>query len=390
MLGGAELTPRLVAAVTGAGYAAEPIRSGIQAADRERQARQVELDDLKRSVFLAVVATLPLLVFEMGMHMSETLHHFLAGKLGEFNIKLASFALAGFVMIVPGRRFAQKGWPALLRGAPDMNSLVALGTSAAFLYSMVATFLPDLLPADAQYTYFEAGAVIITLVLVGRLFEARAKGSTSEAIRRLMSLQVSSARVLRDGSEQDIAIESVVPGDVVVMRPGERVPVDGEVVEGMSYVDEAMITGEPYLHGRKRDRRSPAAQSTAPARSGSGDESWRRHPPGTDRQDRRSRAGLETADPGDRRQGDDVVRSSCDWAIAADVRRLARVRSQSGAVLRLGQRRGGYDYCLPCAMGLATPTSIMVGTGKGAELGILFPQGRSAAEPEGRHSRGAR
>ncbi len=245
VLGGADVVPSLIRSVAAAGYAAEQVSDGADTSDRERQAREAELSDLRLAVTVAAVATAPLLVFEMGMHMSETLHHVLAGRIGEFNIKVLSFLLAGFVMAVPGLRFIRKGWPALLRGAPDMNSLVVLGTSAAFLYSSVATFAPDLLPEDTDYTYFEASAVIITLILTGRWFEARAKGSTSEAIRRLMSLRAKSARVLRDGAEINVGIETVVAGDVVIVRPGERIPVDGEVVEGCSYVDEAMITGEP-------------------------------------------------------------------------------------------------------------------------------------------------
>ncbi len=126
-----------------------------------------------------------------------------------------------------------------------MNSLVAVGTGAAYLYSVVATFLPDLVPAEVRAVYFEAAAVIVVLILLGRFLEVRAKGRTGAAIQSLLGLQVKSARVLRDEEMVEVPIETLVIGDIVVVRPGERLAVDGEVVEGFSHVDESMITGEP-------------------------------------------------------------------------------------------------------------------------------------------------
>ena len=142
-------------------------------------------------------------------------------------------------------RFYTKGIPALLRGAPDMNSLVAVGTLAAYLFSVVATFTPGVLPAGTVNVYYEAAAVIVTLILLGRYLEARAKGRTSDAIKRLVGLQAKTARVRRDGSVMEIPVAEVAPGDIVEVRPGDRLPVDGDVIEGESYVDESMITGEP-------------------------------------------------------------------------------------------------------------------------------------------------
>src|SRR3546814_7880707 len=147
-------------------------------------------------------------------------------------------------MCGPGRRFSVNGFPAPLGGAPDMNSLVALGTTAAYGYSVLVTFAPQLLPAEAHNIYYEAAAVIVTLILVGRLLEARAKGRTSQAIKRLVGLQAKSAREVRDGAVVETPLEAVAVGDVIVIRPGEKVPVDGEVTEGSSFVDEAMISGE--------------------------------------------------------------------------------------------------------------------------------------------------
>ena len=135
--------------------------------------------------------------------------------------------------------------PALIRMAPDMNSMVAVGTIAAYAYSIVATFTPGVLPMGTVNVYYEAIAVIVTLILLGRFLEARARGKTSEAIQRLVGLRARTARVRRDDHVREIAIDDVVPGDVVEVRPGERLPVDGEVVEGGSYIDESMVTGEP-------------------------------------------------------------------------------------------------------------------------------------------------
>ncbi|CAD5271196.1 copper transporter [Bosea sp. 62] len=378
VLGGAEAASRLVAAVVGVGYEAEFVHDGVDTTDRERQAREEEQASLRQAVIIAAIATAPLLVFEMGMHMSETLHHFLAGRIGEFNIKLLSFLLAGFVMLVPGMRFIQKGWPALLRGAPDMNSLVVLGTSAAFLYSTVATFAPSVLPEGTDYTYFEAGAVIITLILLGRWFEARAKGSTSEAIRRLMSLQAKSARVLRDGIEVDVGIATVIPGDIVIMRPGERIPVDGEVVDGVSYVDEAMITGEPIPA-----RKEPGSGVTGGTINGTGAFRFTVQKVGADTLLAQIVRTVEAAQ-GSKLPIQALVDKVTMWFVPVVIG-LALLTF--AAWLAFGPSPA-LSYALvnavavliiacPCAMGLATPTSIMVGTGKGAELGILFRKGEA-------------
>src|SRR5690606_18742707 len=158
---------------------------------------------------------------------------------------ILQFILTTLVLVFPGRRFYVHGFPALLRGAPDMNSLVAVGTLAAYGYSTVATFIPGVLPAGTVNVYFEAAAVIVALILLGRYLEARAKGRTSEAITRLVGLQPRVARVSRNGQIIEVPIHDVISGDLVEVRPGERVPIDGEVVEGQSFVDESMITGEP-------------------------------------------------------------------------------------------------------------------------------------------------
>ncbi|WP_251981644.1 HAD-IC family P-type ATPase, partial [Salinibacter ruber] len=149
------------------------------------------------------------------------------------------------VQFGPGRYFYKHGWPALKSGAPDMNTLVMMGTSAAYGYSVVATFLPTVLPEGTVHVYYEAAATIITLILAGNYMEALAKGRASDAIRSLLDLQATTARIIRDGEAVEVDVRDVGPGDVVRVRPGEKVPVDGEVVDGSSYVDESMVTGEP-------------------------------------------------------------------------------------------------------------------------------------------------
>lgn len=152
------------------------------------------------------------------------------------------FILTSIVLFGPGLRFYRLGVPALLRGAPDMNALVVLGASAAYLYSTVATFLPGLLPAGSVAVYFEAAAAIVTLILLGRYLKARARGRTSDAIRRLVGLQRVRARIVTEEGVREVDIGQVRTGDV---RPGERIPVDGLVTEGHSYIDESMVSGEP-------------------------------------------------------------------------------------------------------------------------------------------------
>jgi cation transport ATPase len=161
------------------------------------------------------------------------------------------FALATLVLAFPGRRFYAKGLPALARLAPDMNSLVAVGTSAAYLYSVVATFAPGLLPAGTVNVYYEAAAVIVTLILLGRFLEARAKGRTSQAIRRLAGLQAKTARVRRGSEIVEIALADVVPGDIVEVRPASGFPSTAKSRGGESYVDESMVTGEPVPVAKK-------------------------------------------------------------------------------------------------------------------------------------------
>ncbi|MBD0272967.1 MAG: cation transporter, partial [Acetobacteraceae bacterium] len=246
---GAATPADLARAVRAAGYAARsPFTAGaLEAApDAGAERRKAERAELARSLRLAALLTAPLLLLEMGSHSVPAIHRFIAATIGEGGWRAAQFALASAVLFGPGLRFFRQGVPALLRAAPDMNSLVALGTAAAWAYSTVATFAPGLLPEGSANVYFEAAAAIVTLILLGRILEARARDSASEAIRRLVELQPRTARLRRpDGAVAEVPVDELAPGDVVEVRPGERLPADGEVAEGGGHVDESMVTGEP-------------------------------------------------------------------------------------------------------------------------------------------------
>jgi heavy metal translocating P-type ATPase len=370
------ITPALVAAAMAAGYEAKPLDEERSDDGDAAARREAEQSALFRAVVVAALATLPLLVLEMGPHLSEAFHHWLYARIDAFVLKLIAFGLTTIVLFGPGLRFFLKGWPALMRGAPDMNALVMLGAGAAYAYSVVATFAPGWLPAGTDYTYFETGAVIVTLILLGRWFEARAKGRTSEAIKRLVQLQARSARVLRDGVESEIAIEHVRVGDLVLVRPGEKIPVDGEVVDGASYVDEAMVTGEP----------APAHKSVGSAVIGgtinrNGALRFRAEKVGADTLLAQILRMVEQAQ-GAKLPIQALVDRVTNWFVPAVI---AVALATFAAWLAFGPSPA-LTYALvnavavlivacPCAMGLATPTSIMVGTGRAAELGILFRQG---------------
>lgn len=206
---------------------------------REAEARHVEVRDLARRVIAASLFTLPVLFAVMAREVFSA--SWVPGLLLNHWWQLA---LITPVMFVVGAPIHRTGWLALRHRAADMNTLITLGTSAAFSYSLLVTLAPTLFPTDVRNVYFEAVGVILTLILVGRLLEARAKAGTGEAIRALVGLQPRTARVLRSGEAVEIPIEEVLVGDQVMVRPGEKVPVDGELIDGFSSVDESMVTGE--------------------------------------------------------------------------------------------------------------------------------------------------
>ncbi len=346
--------------------------------DAESEARAQELFVLRRHLIIAAAATIPLLILTMLPMLVPALKHGLEQITSSQNLHYIAFLLASIVQFIPGRRFYKPGWASLLQGSPDMNTLVMLGSSAAYFYSVIATFTPQILPEGTVHVYFEASAAIITLILMGKYLEAIAKGRTSEAIKKLMSLQAKTAKVIRDGEEQEIPIEEVIPGDTVLVRPGEKIPVDGTVTEGNSFVDEAMITGEPI-----------------PVKKGLGDEvvGGTINKSGSFRF-RASKVGADTVLAQIIKMVEDAQGSKVPIQALADkvVRIFVPIVMVIAAVTFIMWMIFGPQPALsfalvntvavliiacPCAMGLATPTSIMVGTGKAAEMGILFRRGEA-------------
>jgi len=368
----------LIQAVAKAGYEARPIAEAASDTDAVAERQAAERQALKRSLTIAAIFALPVFILEMGGHMVPAFHHLIAGTLGTQNSWYLQFALASIVLFGPGLRFFQKGVPALLRGAPDMNSLVAVGTSAAYAYSVVATFAPGLLPAGTVNVYYEAAAVIVALILLGRYLEARAKGNTSEAIKRLLGLQAKTARVVRDGAVLELAIEEVVAGDLVEVRPGERVPVDGEVVEGNSFIDESMISGEPVPVEKQ-----PGSEVVGGTVNQNGALTLRATKVGNDTVLAQIIRMVEQAQ-GSKLPIQALVDRITMWFVPAVM--AAAVLTfivwlafgpEPALTFALVNAVAVLIIACPCAMGLATPTSIMVGTGRAAQMGVLFRKGEA-------------
>ncbi|WP_275296020.1 heavy metal translocating P-type ATPase [Pseudoroseomonas ludipueritiae] len=378
--GGAVNAATLEAAVRRAGYVAR--RTSLEAADarvdRERQARERELSSLRRAMVLAAVLTAPLFLLEMGSHFVPGVHHWIASSIGMEAAWYLQFGLATLVVFGPGLRFHRKGWPNLLRGGPDMNSLVALGTAAAWIYSTVATFAPALLPANARNVYYEASAVIVTLILLGRFLEARSKGRTSEAIKRLMGLQAKTARVERGGQTVELPVAEVGAGDIVLVRPGERLPVDGEVLDGASFVDESMVTGEPVPV-----RKEAGASVVGGTVNKTGSFRFRATAVGADTVLAQIVRMVESAQ-GSKLPIQAMVDRVTMWFVPAVMAAAALTFAvwlvfgpDPALTFALVNAVAVLIIACPCAMGLATPTSIMVGTGRAAELGVLFRKGEA-------------
>jgi Cu+-exporting ATPase len=369
----------MVAALAAAGYEAAPVAAPSEAAEATEAARRdAELAALGRRAALAAALTAPLFAVEMTLHLVPGAHHALAQAGAEGPWRLASLALASLALFGPGRSFFARGFDALRRRAPDMNSLVAMGAGSSWAYSAVATLAPALLPAGARHVYFEAAAVIVTLVLVGRWLEARARGRAGQAIRRLMALRPPRARIERDGALVELPVEAVAPGDVALVRPGERVPVDGVVIDGASHVDESMLTGEsvPVAKG-------PGARVAGGSVNGAGAFRVRADRVGADTMlaqivrmvDAAQGARLPAQALADRVIARFVpavmaaaALSFLAWLAFGPAPALPAALVHAVAVLVVA---------CPCAMGLATPVSIMVGTGRAAELGVLFRRGEA-------------
>ncbi|MCP9915574.1 copper-translocating P-type ATPase [Cyanobium sp. ATX 6F1] len=343
--------------------------SGTSTPDLERELAH-ELTLLRRKLSVAAVLT--------GLVVLSSLPHMLGGMhlpfLPDwFTSPWAQLLLSTPVLFWCGREFFSGAFSAFRQHSADMNTLVAAGTGIAWLASLVATVAPQLLTAEGlpADVYYETAAVIISLILLGRLLEARARGQTSEAIRRLLKLQPPTARVLRDGVAQEIPVAQVVVGDRVQVRPGEKLPVDGVVVEGRSWVEESMLTGEPTAV-----EKGPGDTVIGASMNRSGSFSFRVSRVGADtvlaqivelvRQAQSSRTRVQ-------KLADQVVGWFVPVVIAIAIAAFVGWFLVSGnPVLAMLFLVSVLVIACPCALGLATPTSIMVASGKGAESGLIF------------------
>lgn len=375
-LSGSSKPVDLVKAVTAAGYPARIREDEGDEQELADQRKDKEIKTLARLTLIAAVLTLPVFVIEMGGHMIPALHHWVAANIGMQNSYLLQFVLTTIVLAGPGRSFYTKGYPALLRGAPDMNALVALGTSAAYGFSLVSTFAPGLLPAGTANVYYEAAAVIVVLILLGRWLEARAKGRTGAAIRKLVGLQAQSALVVTDDAAVETPIEQITTGDLIRTRPGERIAVDGEVLTGSSYVDESMITGEPVPVAKSMGERV-----TAGTVNGNGALDYRATRVGSDTMLAQIIRMVEQAQ-GAKLPVQGMVDRITMWFVPAVIGAAALTivtwllfGPDPALSFALVAGVSVLIIACPCAMGLATPTSIMVGTGRAAEMGVLFRKG---------------
>ncbi len=340
-----------------------------------------ELKDMKRRFWVSVALTLPVLFLAMSeMIPGQPIQHALPPRLLTF----IQFALATPVVLWGGWPFFERGRASIVNRSPNMFTLIAIGTGAAWLYSVIATFLPDIFPASFRghggevAVYFEAAAAITTLVLLGQVLELRARSRTSSAIKMLLGLAPKTARILRgdgrpDGVEEDIPLDQVHPGDLLRVRPGEKIPVDGVVIEGRSSVDESMVTGEPIPV-----EKTEGDKVTGGTINAAGSFVMRAERVGADTllaqivrmvgEAQRSRAPIQRlADAVSAWFVPAVVIIAAItfliWGLAGPEPRMAYALVNAVAVLIIA---------CPCALGLATPMSVMVGTGRGATAGVLI------------------
>lgn len=383
----------LVKAVEAAGYGVIDLTDAAAPEDAERAARQAEIDRQRRLVLLGVVFTLPLFIISMARDLLMAAYMPIMG-MADMSVEMAQIhgipdalawmfwsgmplilmALATPVQVIVGRQYLVGAWKAARNGTTNMDTLIAIGSSAAYLYSVVVTagLLFGFADVVGDHVYFETAAVILTLITLGKLLEARAKGQTSAAIKQLMGLAPKTALLLRGDQEIEIAADEVMIGDRLVVRPGERIPVDGVVVEGQSAVDESMLTGESL----------PVNKA----------------------------AGSEVIGATINKQGRLIIearRVGSETALAQIVRLVEQAQASKAPIQRIADRVSGVFVpvvlvlaaltflgwlligqvgftasmvnavavlviACPCALGLATPTAIMVGTGRGASMGILF------------------
>ncbi|WP_120500142.1 heavy metal translocating P-type ATPase [Roseovarius sp. EL26] len=370
------LQKSLINAVEEAGYQAWLNTEGGIAKSAQNHTAQIA--QAQRRMMTAAILTLPVFVTEMGGHLFPSFHHWLHQTIGVRQLWVLQFLLTTVVLFWPGRIFFSIGIPALTKRAPEMNSLVALGSGAAWAYSTLVLLAPGLFPETARVVYFEAAAVIVTLILTGRWLEARARGRTGAAIEALIGLQPETALVKRGKNWIAIAVDELKIGDVIQIKPGERLPVDGTVASGQSYVDESMITGEPEAVAKISGDEVIGGTINA---AGAFQFKATRIGDGT------TLAGIirmvtqaQDAKLPIQALADQVIRIFVPAVIAIALLTLIAwliLGPQPALIHALVAAVSVLIIACPCAMGLATPTSIMVGTGRAAEMGVFFRKGEA-------------
>jgi Cu+-exporting ATPase len=357
----------MISVIEALGYNAEKIEN--ISPDQEQEQKDKEIKDLRISLSLSTVLSLPL-VLAMVLSMLQIHGSFIAFLHNQY----FQLVIATPVQFVIGARFYKQAFYAIRSGSANMDVLIAMGTSAAYFFSLYNIFFQSVAPGMMKDLYFEAAAIIITLILLGKYLEAVAKGKTSDAIKKLAELQAKTARVIRQDIEEDIPIEEVGLGDIVVVRPGEKVPVDGKMIEGNSSIDESMLTGESL----------PAEKKAGDLVYGATINKF-----GVFKFEA-TRVGKDTALAQIIKMVEDAQGSKAPIQKIAD--QVAGVFVPIVLVIAVGTFLAWYlsgaginkalisavavlVIACPCALGLATPTAIMVGTGKGAENGILIKGG---------------
>ena len=363
-------------AIKDAGYELVETEKGEDIVEKEQREREAAYRNLKKKVITGAVLTVPIFVLMQwnSMGLSRLI------ELPQQTIFLLQLILATPVQFWIGQQFYTGAIAAARHKTTNMNTLIAVGTSAAYLYSIVATFFPSVFEIKGYeaHVYFDTSATIIVLILLGRLFEARAKGQTSEAIKKLIGLQAKTARVIRDGKEMDVPVEHVEIGDAIIVRPGEKIPVDGVILEGYSSVDESMVTGESM----------PVEKSAGAAVIGAtinktGSFRFEATKVGRDTMLSHIIEMVQSA------QGSKPpIARMADIIASYFVPVVIGIASVTFLIWYFFGPSPAFTYAIlnfiavliiacPCALGLATPTSIMVGTGKGAENGILIRSGEA-------------
>ncbi|MEM5481532.1 heavy metal translocating P-type ATPase [Pseudoalteromonas fuliginea] len=363
----------LIKAVENIGYSAKPMsnESDQDALDEKAKSDEAHYKKLMRNMILALGVGAPLMIYGLIFDMSVTTD---TQRIAWFLVGIVTLV----VMAISGKQFYNGAWQAFKNHAANMDTLIALGTGTAWLYSMFVVIAPNLLPQVARHVYFEASSMIIGLISLGLAFEVKARGRTSQAIKRLIGLQPKTARVIRDGQEQDIDISDVVKNDEVRIRPGEKIPVDGDVIEGSSTVDESMLTGEPMAVRKKTGDKVVAGSIN---KSGTllfkatyiGSETTLANIINMVKRAQNSKPSIG-------RLADVIsgifVPTVMIIAVLAGLAWLNFGPEPSIAYAVVAVTTVLIIAC-PCALGLATPMSVMVGIGKAAESGILIRNGES-------------